>query len=132
VHQIPDSQIPCVKVANPILDARAEKRLDRAKALYTPRVPLSVVKRAHQAASATGVTYLLLAVLTAKLTGNLSVRLRPVLLEQAGLGEGQAKRAAAALASVGVIAINSAPGKRREITLTDGELVHWLRTRGAE
>jgi len=85
------------------------------------------VKRAQEAATATGVTLLLLVGLVVKLTGDSTVRLKPSILEQAGLSEGQVRRGAGELASAGLIRVTSAPGKRREITLIDAEYLVWLR-----
>ena len=127
LSKLPDSQIPVVRAPNPILDARAETRLVKAKVLFLPGAPLPVVKRAQEAATATGVTLLLLVGLVVKLTGDSTVRLKPSILDQAGLSAGQVKRGAGDLANAGLIRVTSAPGKRREITLIDAEYLAWLR-----
>ncbi len=127
VDHISDSNIPCVRAPNPILDARAEVRLTKAKALYVPSLPLGAIRRAQEAASGPGVTFLLLVALVATLTRRDTVRINPALSKQAGLGEDQTKRAAGALAEAGLIAIASAPGRRREITLLDGEVLARLK-----
>jgi len=75
LNKLPDSQIPVIRAPNPILDARAEMRLAKAKGLFLPGAPLPVVKRAQEAA-ATGVTLLLLVGLVVKLTGTPTVRLK--------------------------------------------------------
>lgn len=126
MEQLPDSRIPCTRAPNPILDPRAELRLAKYKTLFTPSMPLNVIKRAQEAATATGVTLLLVVGLAAKLTHSARVRIKPALLEQVGLSEDQAKRAAAALSEGGLIEVNSAPGRRREITIIDSDLLQWL------
>lgn len=123
---IPDAAIPCAKAPNPILDLKAETRLAKAEALYTPSLPLATVKRAQEAATSTGVTLLLLVGLAAKLTHNPTVRLKPSLLKLAGLSDYQARRAAAELDKAGLVSVISTKGKRREIVVTDAELLQWL------
>lgn len=127
LSKLPDSQIPVIRAPNPILDAIAEDRLEKAKGLFLPSVPLSVAKRAQEAATATGVTLLLLVGLVVKLTGKPVVRIGPGAMAQAGLSEGQVKRAVSGLVEAGLIRVTSAPGKRREITLLDAEYLAWLR-----
>ena len=76
LSKLPDNQIPVIRAPNPILDVRAETRLAKAKSLFLPGAPLPVVKRAQEAATATGVTLLLLVGLVVKLTGTPTVRLK--------------------------------------------------------
>jgi len=130
LEQLPDSQIPTVRAPNPILDQIAEKRKAKAKALYLPRTPLPVIRRA-QAAASTGANFILLVGLVVKLTGRATVRIQPALYEQSGLSEDQVKRAASALSEAGLIRVHSGPGKRREITLIDAEYLACLRVKRA-
>jgi hypothetical protein len=130
LERLSDSQIPVVRAPNPILDQIAEKRIGQVKALYLPAIPLSVAKRAQEAATSTGVTFILLVGLVVKLTGKPTVRIRPSLLEQSGLSNDQARRAAGALSEAGLIRVNAAPGKRRKVTLTDAEYLNWLHVGG--
>ena len=125
--QLPDSQIPVVRAPNLILDPIAEKRLARAKELFMPSIPLAVVKRAQEAATATGVTLLLLIGLVIKLTGKATVRLKPSLIKSAGLSAYQTRRTIKKLEAAGLVRSHSVRGKRREITLIDEEYLAWLR-----
>jgi hypothetical protein len=120
-----DEDIPTIRAPNPILDAKAEARLAKAKELYAPTMPLSVINRA-QAAISTGALVLLLVGLVAKLTNKPTVRLTPNLVGMFGLSEYQLKRALKALGQAGFVRITSGQGKRREITLTDEEYLYWL------
>jgi len=120
-----DEDIPTRRAPNPILDKRAEARLAKAKELYAPTMPLSVIKRA-QAATNTGALILLLVGLTVKLTNKPTVRITPKVADMFGLSEYQLKRGLKALARAGYVRITSGPGKRREITLADKEYLSWL------
>lgn len=129
ISKLPDSLIPTIRAPNPILDARAETRLAQAKALHLPGMPLSVAKRAQEAATSTGVLVLLLVGLVVKLTNKPLVKIKPALLEQSGLSEYQIKRALGALSATGMVAITSGRGRRREIKLLDAEYLTWLRAK---
>ena len=59
--------------------------------------------------------------------GTSTIKLKHSILNQAGLSEGQVRRAARELVEVGLIRTSSGPGKRREITLLDKEYLTWLR-----
>jgi len=127
LDQLPDSQIPVVRAPNPILDQVVESRIARAKALHLPGLPLSVAKRAQEAATSTGVLLILLVGLVVKLTGKPVVKIKSTLLRQSGLSEDQLKRAVCALSKVEMVSVNSGPGRRREITLIDEEYLAWLK-----
>jgi len=127
LEQLPDSLIPAVRAPNPILDPRAEKRLAQGKKLFLPGIPLPVANRAQEAATATGVTLLLLVGLTLKLTGKATVRLKPSVIESAGLSAYQVRRALKELEAAGLVRAKTTRGKRREITLIDEEYLAWLR-----
>ncbi len=120
-----DNDIPTVRVPNPILDKRAKGKLAHAKDLFTPTIPLSVVKRA-QAATSTGALVLSLVGLVVKLTHSPTVHLAPNIVSLFGIGEYQLKRGLKALAHAGLVRVRSERGWRREVTLTDAEFLEWL------
>lgn len=123
---ISDEHIPCEKAENPILDSLAEERLLKAASLHIPSTPVNVIGRAQLAASGTGVAFMLLVGLVVRVQSNLTIRIKPAMLKQVGLSEGQSRRAATALAKAGLIQVLSTSGKRREITLCDSEYIAWL------
>ena len=126
LEELPDSLIPAVRAPNPILDPRAEKRLAQGKKLFLPGIPLTVAKRAQEAATATGVTLLLLVGLAVKLTGKSTVKLKPSVIESARLSAYQVRRALRELEAERLVRAHAARGKRREITLIDEEYLTWL------
>jgi len=126
LEDLPDSLIPAVRAPNPILDPRAERRLAQGKKLFLPGIPLPVAKRAQEAATATGVTLLLLVGLAVKLTGKSTVRLKPSVIESAGLSAYQVRRALKELEAERLVRAHAARGKRREITLIDEQYLAWL------
>ena len=102
------------------------RRTDRDRSHYLPDIPFAVVRRARQATC--GGPTLLQAIGLQLLCGqqNGQVTLSPSLCESLGYKPATLRHELTRLQEAGLIDWDSAPGKRRTITLLDEEYLAWL------
>jgi hypothetical protein len=105
------------------------RRADRDRSHYLPDIPFGVVRRARQATC--GGPTLLQAIGLQLLCGqqNGQVTLSPRLCEALGYQPAALRHELTRLQEAGLIRWDSAPGKRRTITLLDGDYLAWLGNR---
>jgi hypothetical protein len=117
------------RVVTDTLRKQMARQADRDRGHYLPDIPFSVVRRAWEATC--GGPTLLQAIALQLLCGqqNGQITLSPHLCEALGYKQAALRHALTRLEEAELIRWESAPGKRRTITLLDEEYLAWLGNR---
>ena len=123
--QVPNRDIRTERVITPTIARLMAKREKGRARRYAPGIPIPVMGRAT-AAHPLGVPALLIIAFHMRVQQEDVVKIRPSILQEAGIARRRWLRVLAALEKAGLVTTEIRPGRPTLVGITDAEYLRWL------